>query len=382
MKIGIDIRLIGKKRTGDEVVIFNLVREMAKLSTDHEFKLFTEVTDEKILNEISEQLGITERKNFEIISIQTKNRYSWNFWALQRYLRKNPVDVYHTQYITPFFVPKEIKIVTIIHDISFNFFPKFIKLSDLVFLRTLIPLSIGRADKIVGVSRFTRDEIIKYYKTEASKVDWIHNSIGEEFIGNEISEEELNRVREKYNLPEKFILYVGTLQPRKNLPMLIEAYSEIKDKLGNIKVVIGGNKSAHNFDQRIDEIIKEKNVASEIIFPGFVDEKDKPAIFRLAHVFAFPSLYEGFGIPPLEAMSQGVPVVCSDISSLREISANGAIYFDLKNLDDFSKKLYDICMDNSLREELIREGKNRISFFSWKNSASKMLAIYEDLLHN
>lgn len=382
MKIGIDIRLIGKKRTGDEVVIFNLVREMAKLESDHEFKLFTDVLDKETLDEIFKQLGIENKSNFEIISLSTPNRFAWNFWTLPKYLKQNPVDVYHTQYITPWFVSKKIKIVTIIHDISFNFFPKFIKFSDLFFLKTLIPISIKRADKIIGVSKFTADEIIKYYKTPEDKVDWIHNSISKEFAGNEVFNEELDKVREKYKLPEKFILYIGTLQPRKNLPMLLEAYAKIKNDLSGMKIVIGGNKKAHNYDLRIDQVIERSGLNNDVFFPGFVDEKDKPAIFRLASVFAFPSLYEGFGIPPLEAMSQGVPVICSDIPSLKEIAGSGALYFDVKSLDDFSKKLYDISMDLSLRKELIRAGNERVSFFSWEKSAAKMLAIYENLLQN
>lgn len=382
MKIGIDIRLIGKKRTGDEVVIFNLVKEFGQISTDHEFKLYTDVTNRETLGEIAKSLGIVGKKNFNIVSLKTSSRFAWNFWALGKYLRNNPIDVFHTQYITPWFVPKSIKIVTIIHDISFNFFPKFIKFSDLFFLRLLIPLSLRRADKIIGVSEFTKNEIIKFYKIDGNKVDWIHNSIGQNFIDANFSADELAKVREKYNLPEKFILYIGTLQPRKNLPMLIEAFARIKDKMGDVKIVIGGNKNAHNYDKRIDLAIANNNLESSVIFPGFVDEEDKPAIFRLAHVFAFPSLYEGFGIPPLEAMSQQVPVICSDIPSLKEIADGGALYFDAGNLDDFSEKLYDISMDLDLRRELIQTGLQRVSFFSWEKSAKKMLATYEDLRHN
>ncbi|EKE25001.1 MAG: mannosyltransferase B-like protein [uncultured bacterium] len=382
MKIGIDIRLIGKKRTGDEVVIFNLVREMARLNSTHEFKLFTDACDKETIKKITEQLEIGDKSNFEVVSLETPNRFAWNFWTLPKYLRQNPFDIYHTQYITPWFISHSTKIVTIVHDISFNFFPKFIKFSDLFFLKTLIPISIRRADKIIGVSRFTADEIINYYKINDYKVDWIYNSISKEFIGSEISKEELEKVKEKYALPEKFILYIGTLQPRKNLPMLVEAYARIKNELGGMKVVIGGNRKAHNYDRRIDEAIEKHGLGEDVIFPGFIDEKDKPAIFRLASVFAFPSLYEGFGIPPLEAMSQGVPVICSNIPSLKEIADSGALYFDVESLDDFSKKLYDISMDLSLRKELIRAGNERVSFFSWEKSAAKMLAIYESLLQN
>lgn len=381
MKIGIDIRLIGKKRTGDEVVFFNLVKNLAQLETKHEFQLFTEITDSETLGEIGAQLGISNKENFKIISLKSPNRFAWNFWTLARYLQKNPVDVYLTQYITPFFVSRKIKIVTIIHDISFNFFPKFIKLSDLFFLRTLIPLSVRRADKIFGVSKFTRDEIIKYYKVNPEKVEFIHNSISDDFK-NIVESENFAPLREKYKLPEKYILYLGTLQPRKNISQLIEAFARIRKDTDGIKLVIGGNRKAHNFDRTINEAIERLELEKDVIFPGFIDEKDKVAIFAMAHAFVFPSFYEGFGIPILEAMSQKVPVLCSNIPSLKEVGEKGALYFDLESLDDFSKKLYDISMDNELRSGLIREGETRVNLFSWKKSAQQMLAIFEKLGHN
>lgn len=378
MRIGIDIRLIGKKRTGDEAVIFNLVKNLARIDSEDEFLLFTDINENEQLDKIKNNLEIENKNNFKIISLPA-NRFSWNFWTLPMYLRKNPVDVYHTQYITPWFVSKDIKIVTIIHDISFNFFPQFIKFSDLFFLKTLIPISLRRADKIIAVSEFTKKEIKKFYKINPEKIACVYNSVDEEFLNNEVSEDQLKEVRSKYNLPEKFILYIGTLQPRKNIPQLIEAFARIKDRLGGFKLVICGNKEAHNYDKKIGDSIKENKLENEVIFPGFVDEEDKQAVYKLAHVFAFPSLYEGFGIPVLEAMSQDVPVVASDIPSLKEIAADGALYFDVTSLDNFSQEIYNICIDNKLREELIQLGNERINFFSWEKSASKLLAIYKIL---
>ena len=392
MRIGIDIRLIGKKRTGDEVVFFNLVKNLARIGTDHEFELLTDITDKKLLKEISENLGIVGKDNFKIVALTPTlsqgergkwkflhNRFAWNFWTLPRYLRKNPVDIYLTQYITPFFVPRSIKIATIVHDLSFNFFPQLIKFSDLLFLKTLIPFSLGRADKIIGVSQFTRDEIIKFYQLKPEKVDYIYNAIGEEFLNSNISQAEKEAVREKYQLPENFILYLGTLQPRKNIPQLVEAFNAIKAKLGDTKLVLCGNLEAHNADRQIEKTVKKYALEKEVVFPGFIDEQNKVVVFSLAQVFVFPSLYEGFGIPPLEAMSQNAAVLCSDIPSLREIAGDGAVFFDLRSLDDFSEKLYAISTDNELRSRLIRLGQERIGFFDWEKSANKILAIFEKM---
>jgi glycosyltransferase involved in cell wall biosynthesis len=379
MRVGIDIRVIGKKLTGDEAVFFNLVKNLARIDSTNEYFLFTDIADETILKEIGTEIDINGKSNFRIIALPAKNKFQWNFWTLPTYLRKNPVDIYHTQYITPWFVPKKIKIVTIIHDISFNFFPQHIKFSDLFFLKTLIPISLQRADKIIAVSEFTKNEIIKFYKIEPGKIECVYNSISDEFLTDEIFQEKLDGTRKKYNLPDKFILYIGTLQPRKNIPMLLEAYAKTKDRLGDIKLVICGNQKAHNYDKRISNSLENNNLKDDIIFPGFIDEQDKKTIFQSAQAFVFPSFYEGFGIPVLEAMSQNVPVLAADIPSLKEIAKDGALYFDVASLDDFSKKLYAVSVDNKLREELTKTGKEIVSFFSWENSARKTLAIYEEM---
>lgn len=399
MVIGIDIRLIGKKRTGDEVVVFNLVKNLAQLETDHQFKLFTDVTDKQAIREISHDLEIEENGNFEIVQLQAKNKFVWNFWTIQKYLRKNPVDIFHTQYITPWFVPKKIRIVTIIHDISF----RSLSLADFwwppidpLLMRMLIPGSLFRADKVIAVSEFTKNEIIKWYQVPAEKIEVVRNALSDDFVKTvEISDAERERIKKKYNLPEKYILYVGTLQPRKNIPSLIQAFYESNLAKEGFQLVLAGKRYGNNYDWRIDDAIKkeltvcdgnschlDESRTSSVIFPGFIDEKDKAKIFKLAHVFAFPSRYEGFGIPPLEAMSQGVPVICSNIPSLKEIAGEDAVYFELSSLDDFSKKLYDICMNNELRQELIGKGEARVSLFSWQKSAEKMLAIYEKISHN
>lgn len=379
--IGIDIRLIGKKRTGDEVVFFNLVKNLAKIDDRNEYRLFTDITDKETLEDIARRLEINRNERFKIVSLETPGRFTWNFWTLPKYLRKNPVDIYHTQYITPWFVPSKIKIVTIIHDISFNFFPQFIKKSDLFFLKTLIPISLKRANSIIAVSEFTKKEIVSYYRTNPKKIFVAHNSIGDEFLRS-YSEDEKENVRKRYGFPEKYILYVGTLQPRKNIPHLIEAFSRIKDKLPGYKLVIGGNKNAHNFDERINLKIKELSLNEDVIFPGYIADEDKAAVFAAARTFAFPSLYEGFGIPILEALSQGVNVIASDIEPLKEVGGDAVFYADNVNIDRFAKALYDVCANDSEREKKILVGLERAKLFSWQNTARNTLAIYDKLLHN
>ncbi|MFH0969229.1 MAG: glycosyltransferase family 1 protein [Patescibacteria group bacterium] len=380
MRIGIDIRNIGRQRTGDEVVFFNLVKSLALIDAKNQYVLFTNITDNIELDGIARRLEIENRSNFKMVSLKCKNKFIWNLWTLPRYLKKNPVDVYHTQYITPFFIPKSVKIVIHIHDVSFSAYPEHIKRSDLFFLNLLIPKSLKRADKIIAVSEFTKNEIIKYYGINSDKIEVVYNAVSEDLAEGDYSGNESVDIKNKYNLPEKFILYIGTMQPRKNIPFLIRSFAKIKEKIPEIKLVLAGNKNAHNFDKRIDEEIKKLGIENEIIFSGFVDEEDKAALFRLSEIFVYPSLYEGFGIPILEAMSRKVPVLASDIPVHREIGGEAALYFDISSIDDFSEKLYNSLTDENLRNKLISSGLERINLFSWQKSAEKLLDIYKKLI--
>jgi glycosyltransferase involved in cell wall biosynthesis len=391
MRIGIDIRNIGKKRTGDEVVFFNLTKNLAQIDSQNEYRLFTDIIDPEIIKNIRQCLGIENKTNFQIVSLGsvvtgplrrsgpvTTNRFTWNLWTLPKYLRQNPVDIYLTQYITPFFIPKEIKIATIVHDVSFKVYRQYIKKSDLFFLDLLIPLSFKRADKIIAVSKFTREEILKYYQVNDKKVDWIQNAVSDNFRET-ISPAQLKQVKDKYNLPEKFILYIGTLQPRKNIPALVEAYAGLPDAArSEFKLVLAGGK-AHNYDSHIDESIKKNSLQNSVILPGFVAEDDKPAIFKLSHLFCNVSFYEGFGITILEAMTLGIPSIASDIPPHREAAENSIIYCNPKNTLELTEKLNSVLMSKDSQNDLIQKELLQAQNFSWKKSAKKILKIIENI---
>jgi glycosyltransferase involved in cell wall biosynthesis len=378
-RIGIDIRNIGKGRTGDEVVFFNIAKHLALLDDKNQYYLFTDITDDRVVSDIRSQLGIVDRENFTIVSLPTRNKFTWNLLTIPKYLRENPLDIFLTQYITPFFVSNRIKIITIIHDISFNFYPKMIHPVDLFFLKVLIPISIHRADLVIGVSQFTRDEIKKYYSVPEAKLNWIHNAVSENILSASSDEAHLNAIRQKYHLPEKFILYIGTMQPRKNIPCLLAAYAQLIDNTSsNIELVVAGGKG-HNFDKHIDAIIKEKKLSQHVIFPGYIAEEDKAAVISLAHVFCYPSLYEGFGIPIIEAMGRQVPVIASDIPPHREIADEAVLFFDPNDPRDLKEKMTKVLHDADLRERLIRKGIEQANKYSWDNTAKKILSIFNGI---
>jgi glycosyltransferase involved in cell wall biosynthesis len=374
-KIGIDIRPIGKKRTGDEVYFFGLVKNLALQDKENEYSLYTD-RDPEIdvdLNEEIKKLSLGE--NFKVIFVKKTNRFCWNFWYLPMFLRKNPVDIFHTQYIAPFWISKKVKLILTIHDISFNFFPEYIKKIDLFFLKTLIPRSIQRANKIVTVSESEKKNIIDFYKIPEEKVDYAYNGVDSERFSQRYSEEEKKKICAKYDLPRKFILYIGTLQPRKNIPILIEALKNL-----DVKLVLAGNRKAHNFDQKIDRTIEKHNLNDKVVFPGWIDEEDKVALLQSADCFVFPSVYEGFGIPVVEAMAAGIPVVCSEIPVLREIAQGAAFFCDPKNSGDFTKNIRKVLTDENLRRNLVEKGKNITQELTWKKTAKKTLDIYKSLI--
>lgn len=381
MRIGIDIRNVGKGRTGDEVVFFQLVRALAKLpETGHSFLLFADGRTPEELDALAVRLGITGRSDFSFANLPGGGKFRWNAWDLPRALRgAYPVDIYHTQYITPFFVPHGTKIVTHIHDVSFRRFPALIGPVDRLFLSLLIPRSLRAAARVVAVSEFTAGEVAECYGVPREKIAVVPNALGDDFMTREADGADFRIIREKYGLPSRYVLYVGTLQPRKNLPFLVHAFARVAEKIPSLSLVLVGNRAGHHFDPAIDEAVRETGLESRIVFPGFVDQEDLPTLYAGAELFAYPSLYEGFGLPLLEAMSQDVPVVAADISVFREVAGDAALYADPSDLAAMEESLYNGLTSSETRADLVRNGHRRMEGFSWHKSAEKLLGVYEGL---
>lgn len=379
MRIGIDIRNIGRKRTGDEVVFLNLVRELSVIDTVNEYRLFIDTRTDGELEHIADRLGISGKSQFQFVRLPAKNKFDWNAVYAPRAIAEESLDVYHTQYITPFFVSRRTRIVTHIHDVSFKAFPQLISPIDRMFLSLLLPSSLRRADGIVAVSEFTKSEILKYYSfVSPEKVAVVPNAVDPEFASR-ASEGGLQRARSKYSLPDTYILYVGTLQPRKNVPFLLESFARVREQLPEMSLVLVGNRRGHHVDPRINGVVTALGLESSVVFPGFIDAEDLPSVMWGATAFVYPSLYEGFGIPALEAMSVGVPVLASDIPPFREACGDAVMFSDPTNIAAFSDSLYTVStLKESARAALIQKGIDRSGVFSWKRSAKILLSnVYE-----
>ncbi len=389
MRIGIDVRSIGRQRTGDEFYTLNLVQNLARIDRNNKYSLYTGTQNENELRKIEERLNL-DNPNFKIVSVLPAAKICWTFWSLPRELKKNPVDILHVQYITPQKLPEKTKLITTIHDVSFARYPKLINKKDLYFLKILIPASLKKADKIIAVSQFTKKEAESIYEVESRKVSQIYNGGAAERYFKIRSEDEITAVRKKYDLRNPFLFYVGTLQPRKNIPFLIDAFVKFKKEYKNdpatkeLELVIGGPQKAHNYDQKINKVLERVGKENSKIFRqikmiGYIDDEELPMLYQAAEIFCFPSLYEGFGLMTLESMASKTPVLCSNSSCFPEIVADAAVKYQENDEEDFVNKLRQLMINDELKKMLIEKGLIRARNFSWGKCAQETLAVYENL---
>lgn len=383
MRIGIDCRIIGRRRTGDETVFRELVRALAALPADgDEYHLMIDTRDAAAIAATVDALGIAAAPHMRLVPLGSGNRFVWNVLTAPRYCRRAGIDVYHTQYITPLLMPAATAVVTHIHDVSFAAMPEQIGWRDLLFLWLLIPRSLRRAAAVIAVSGFTRDEIVRYYGVPAAKVHVVPNAVGAVFSAGRPDLAAVDTARRAYGLPERYIFSLGTMQPRKNIPFLVAAFARVADRLPGTHLVLSGGRG-HHFDAAIDAAVAAyPAVADRIVFTGYIDEADLPAVYAGARCFAFPSLYEGFGVPLLEAMAAGTSVVASDIPPLREVAQDGALYASPHDLDAFADALYTVNTDDKTRERLAHAACARVAAFSWHRSAILLRTVYQSAVRN
>lgn len=378
--VAIDVRLIGRKRTGDESVFRGLVSALLRRGdADIRYLLLTDRKGEEELRNLRETLGMRDGGNVETVSLGGRNRFVWNLFSVPRFLIGNRVDLFHTQYILPLFVPRRTKVVAHVHDISFRRFPGYVGLSDWFFLSSLIPRTMRRADLVVAPSRFTGDEIVAVYGVSRERVAIVPNAADARFSGT-VTEDERRRVRERYGLPERFVLSVGTMQPRKDIPSIIRAFASVRSRIPDMGLVLVGGRGGHNYDAGIDLAIAEAGLWRAVLFPGYVGDADLPAIYASARILVFPSRYEGFGLPLVEAFSVGVPVVASDIPPFREVGGDAVSYFPVGDIARAAEAMYTLSMSEDARDRAISLGNGRSEAYSWDRSAAVLHENYRVLM--
>ncbi len=387
MQIGIDIRaLMDAQYSGVPEYTLNLVKEILKLANQNYYKLFYNSG-----RDVSQQIPKFVGENVETVSTRYPNKI-FNF-VMQKTLHQPKID--QLLGVSLFFMPNIgfislsngcRKIITI-HDLSFLRYHEFFSSKRQLWHKIINARKLLRdADIIVAVSENTKQDVVELCDVNPNKVKVIYSGIGHQYhqIKNAQAQnfafQDFALVQKKYNLPNKYILYLGTLEPRKNVEGVIQAYDKLRMKnkgLAEGKLIIAGGKGWKS--KNIFRVWQESKYKDDIQFLGYIDSVDKVYLYNLAALFIFPSFYEGFGFPPLEAMACGTPVVISFASSLPEVAGEAAIMADPYNITDIANAMEQVLTNQGLQNDLIKKGLAQARRFSWDKTAKEYLEVFRYL---
>jgi glycosyltransferase involved in cell wall biosynthesis len=304
-------------------------------------------------------------------------RIAYEHYGLPKYFSENGFDLYHSPaYVLPRF--SNIPGIVTIHDLLPLDSPQYCQRESVAYFSLCLSRSVFRARKIIAVSHTVKADIVRKFDIDPDLVTVVYHGV-EPLFKRVVSVERLTEVASKYRLPDKFILFVGNIEPKKNLSRLIRAFSYLKKHTGlEHKLVLAGKKGWKCLD--IYKSVRDAGMEGEVLFTGYADRADLPALYSLADVFSFPSLYEGFGLPVLEAMACGTPVLISNRGALPEIAPG--LYPQVNPFDekDIASKLYELLTSAELREKNIRYGYETAKAFTWERSAKGTIDVYREVL--
>jgi glycosyltransferase involved in cell wall biosynthesis len=375
MHIGIDAHALGQRQAGNETYIGNLIKSLAELGGNNRYTLYLSNAEAAA----RWRTGFTKQfPNFEVRLLPPPTPLVRVPVALEFELRLRPVDALHVQFSAPLFCP--VPVIATIHDLAFEHMPETFTRRGSLQLKFTVRWTAKRAARIATVSEYSRQDLIKTYRLPPEKVVVTHNGIGPIFSPQPASDDEGLKLRQRFGIERDFILAVGSLQPRKNLVRLIKAYSELRRRLDDFKyqLVIVGRKRW--LSSEIFAEVRKQDWGRDVIVTGYVQDEDLPAFYRAASAFAYPSLFEGFGIPPLEAMACGTPVVTSNTSSLPEVAGDAALLIDPYDDEGLANALLRIVNDEPLRALLRERGIEQSKKFTWRNAAEKTLQLYREAI--
>lgn len=375
MNIAIDIRcLMNPNYSGVAQYTYNLLDHLFKIDRDNHYKLFYNSSQD-----ISQNLPKFEHPNVEFYGFKYPNKLLNSAFLFLNYPEIenmiNGSDV--------FFIPNPNfcalsastrKTITI-HDLSFELFPHFFSFKQRLWHKFIRPRHlVEQSNKVIADSHNTKNDLINIYKVEPKKIKVIYPGINHEvYQPIDKTDTKLKSITAKYQLPQKFILYLGTIEPRKNIEGIIEAFNlfKITDTQNEIQLVIAGGRGWK--DERIYKIAADSPFTDQIHFIGYIPENDKQYIFNLAELFIFPSFYEGFGLPAIEAQACGIPVIAGLNSSFPEIVADSGLLVNPDNINEISWAISQILSNQTLKQTLIDKGLINSQRFSWSSCARETL---------
>lgn len=367
MRIGLEISPLALNVSGIPNYILRLLRGFASIDEENQYFLYTN-------RPVPFDLGLPDNFKTVILNKPLPRFQLWFQIELPLRLKKDRIDIFHDLFSRLPLVLSVPGVITV-HDLSGYKMPWFHKrkthLTNLMY-----PTFIKNASEIIAVSKFTADELLSCFPEVSGKTTVIHEAAPPGY--SEVTDElELDRIRKKFNLPSKFFMFLGTLEPRKNLSRLLEAFLQVADTIPHSLVISGaiGWKTKELFNK-----LKESDKKERIQLTGFVEREDIPGLISLAEAFIYPSLYEGFGLPVLEAMACGTPVITSNTSSMPEISGDAALLVDPLSTASISNAIETLAHDENKRNALREKGLRRAGEFSWERTARETLRVYERVI--
>jgi glycosyltransferase involved in cell wall biosynthesis len=367
VRIAIDTRKLHDFGIG--TYVRNLLRQLAKLDGNTEYVLLCQERD----SAVAAALG----PNFRSV-VDNSPAYSFREQiSIPKALRRERVDVFHApHYVLP--VLTKCRSVVTIHDCIHLMFPQYLpNRASYGYARASIWSAAWKSSRILTVSESSKRDILRFFDVPPDKIDVIYNAIDDRFSEHP-AEEEMVRVRERYQLHGDFILYAGNVKPHKNLERLIEAFHLIRQGgLDEVKLVIIGDEVSKYAELR--RAVHRHNLHKYVRFLGYMPDETLAVLYRLAAVFVFPSLYEGFGLPPLEAMASGTPVVTSNVSSLPEVAGDAAVLVDPYDPRSIAEGIRRVLTEPELRQAMRARGLHRAAEFSWEHSVRRVRDIYGEV---
>jgi glycosyltransferase involved in cell wall biosynthesis len=369
MHIGIDAHAIGARQGGNETYIKNLIESLAEIDGENRYTVYH-------ANARAAEEWRGRFPNFTVRLLPPPTPLVRVPVALAVELRLRPVDLLHVQYTAPPFCPAPV--VVTIHDLAFEHLPETFTRRGSFQLKLTVRRTAKKAARIATVSEYSRQDLIRTYKLPPEKIVVTHNGVEPRFSPSPGSPDETQAIRRRFGIERDYILAVGSLQPRKNLVRLIRAYADLRNQHATFthQLVIVGRK-LWLAEQIFEEVARQKWV-KDVILTDYVDDQDLPALYRAAALFVYPSLFEGFGLPPLEAMACGTPVITSNNSSLPEVTGDAAILIDPYNDEELSRSIIRIVNDRALQRQLREKGISQARKFTWRTAAEQTLQLYRE----
>ena len=374
MKIAIDGTIVREEITGTGFYITNLINGLIKIDNLNNYYIFG---DEQYLRKYIK----IDKDNFRVVHKRFKNRIIrvlWEYFIFPFELKKLKIDILHSpNYITPL-LKFGFKIILTIHDLTFLLFPEKYTITKRWLFGKMIPVFIKKSDKIVAVSENTKKDILKFFSIPDDKILVTYESYPE-YYNFSIDRSKAEDILNKYGIERNFILYVGMIEPRKNIISLLKAFVEL-DKDLELDLIIVGKKGWYfkEIEKYMENAINLR-LKNKIMFTGYIPEHELKYFYRLALMFVYPTLYEGFGLPPLQAMACGTPVITSNISSLPEVVGDAAIKINPDDLGELKNSIKWLYKNEGKRDELIKKGLENVKKFSLENVASNVLSVYRKL---